>query len=173
MKKALLALTALTFVVASCGNAQTTTDTTSEPVEPALSASGKDWPYPREEGECLPGVVAEKQNRFDYYSEEDPDFNREVAVTLAYEIPSGDNDYPNGGIGIYAGDQTGRFEGAEGKDFMASDDFLPGSEVEVCLLTIPDYCPEGDPRGRVFALTDNKTGRVIQGRQGWNDCGGA
>ena len=70
----------------------------------------------------------------------------------------------NNGIGLYAGD---------GDAFILSRDFAPGHRVTLCLLSLPQHCPPGDNRGKVYAITDRQTRRSLRGIDAWHLCGGA
>lgn len=48
-----------------------------------------------------------------------------------------------------------------------------GDEVRVCLVSIPENCPPGDDRGRVYAATNMRTGGAWSAPDSQHMCGGA
>lgn len=48
-----------------------------------------------------------------------------------------------------------------------------GDPVKLCLTEVPDECPPGDDRGKVFKATDLKTGKSWEAMNSEHDCGGA
>ena len=54
-----------------------------------------------------------------------------------------------------------------------SRDSNPGDSVKLCLLSIPQNCPPGDNRGRVYSLLNYKTGGYVELPDSQHSCGGA
>lgn len=48
-----------------------------------------------------------------------------------------------------------------------------GDEVQICLVSIPEDCPPGDDRGRVYAGTNQRTGETWSAPDSAHNCGGA
>jgi hypothetical protein len=48
-----------------------------------------------------------------------------------------------------------------------------GDAVKLCLVTIPDGCPPGDDRGKVYRATDLRTHASWQASDSEHICGGA
>ena len=48
-----------------------------------------------------------------------------------------------------------------------------GDRVKVCLISIPDECPAGDDRGRVYHVTDLRTHKSWDAPNSEHSCGGA
>ncbi len=49
----------------------------------------------------------------------------------------------------------------------------PQDKVKVCLLKIPENCPPGDNRGRVYSLLNYRTNGYVEMRDSQHWCGGA
>jgi hypothetical protein len=49
----------------------------------------------------------------------------------------------------------------------------PGDRVKMCLQSIPQNCPPGDNRGRVYQVSDYKTGKRFALPDSAHMCGGA
>lgn len=48
-----------------------------------------------------------------------------------------------------------------------------GDAVQLCLVSIPENCPPGDNRGRVYAATNARTGETWSAPDSQHSCGGA
>ena len=48
-----------------------------------------------------------------------------------------------------------------------------GDPARVCLISIPQDCPPGDERGRVYSVTDLRTGKRWELPDSSHECGGA
>jgi hypothetical protein len=48
-----------------------------------------------------------------------------------------------------------------------------GDRVKMCLTEVPDECPPGDDRGKVYAVTDLRTGTRWEASVSEHGCGGA
>ena len=48
-----------------------------------------------------------------------------------------------------------------------------GDKVRVCLVSIPQNCPPGDDRGRVYKATNLRTGESWEAPDSQHSCGGA
>ena len=48
-----------------------------------------------------------------------------------------------------------------------------GDQVSLCLVSIPDNCPPGDNRGRVYQATNLRTGENWEASDAEHSCGGA
>ncbi len=53
------------------------------------------------------------------------------------------------------------------------DHSQPGDAVELCLSSIPENCPPGDNRGRVYSATNTRTGETWSAPDSQHSCGGA
>ena len=49
----------------------------------------------------------------------------------------------------------------------------PGDKVKLCLLEIPEDCPPGDDRGRVYSLLNYRTNGYTEMPDSQHMCGGA
>lgn len=49
----------------------------------------------------------------------------------------------------------------------------PGDRVRMCLTSVPKKCPKGDPRGRVYKVTNLRTGKSWSAPNSSHSCGGA
>lgn len=49
----------------------------------------------------------------------------------------------------------------------------PGDKVKLCLLQIPEDCPPGDNRGRVYSLLNYRTNGYVEMSDSQHLCGGA
>ena len=54
-----------------------------------------------------------------------------------------------------------------------SRDSQPGDKVKLCLLSIPQNCPPGDNRGRVYSLLNYRTNGSVELPDSQHFCGGA
>ena len=48
-----------------------------------------------------------------------------------------------------------------------------GDQVRLCLVSIPENCPPGDDRGRVYTATNGRTGETWTAPDSQHMCGGA
>ena len=48
-----------------------------------------------------------------------------------------------------------------------------GDRIELCLVSLPQDCPPGDERGRIYAATDMRTQRFWELPDSQHSCGGA
>jgi hypothetical protein len=69
--------------------------------------------------------------------------------------------YANGGYGV-SYDQIDALHSARA-----------GDKVKLCLTSLPQDCPPGDARGRVYKATDLRTGRSWELPDAEHMCGGA
>lgn len=53
------------------------------------------------------------------------------------------------------------------------DHSQPGDQVRLCLVSLPQDCPPGDERGRVYEATNLRTGETWQAPDSEHMCGGA
>ena len=49
----------------------------------------------------------------------------------------------------------------------------PGDPVRLCLISIPQNCPPGDDRGRMYGATNLRTGESWTAPDAQHSCGGA
>lgn len=63
---------------------------------------------------------------------------------------------------------------------QVSYDVLPGiansqvgDAVHLCLVSVPENCPPGDDRGRVYSATNARTGETWNAPDSQHSCGGA
>jgi hypothetical protein len=48
-----------------------------------------------------------------------------------------------------------------------------GDKVRLCLVTIPDQCPPGDTRGKIYKATNLRTQKTWEASDSEHMCGGA
>jgi hypothetical protein len=48
-----------------------------------------------------------------------------------------------------------------------------GDPVKLCLVSLPEDCPPGDDRGKVYSATNLRTGESWQAPDSQHSCGGA
>lgn len=48
-----------------------------------------------------------------------------------------------------------------------------GDSVHLCLVSVPQHCPPGDDRGKVYAATNARTGETWSAPDSEHACGGA
>ena len=48
-----------------------------------------------------------------------------------------------------------------------------GDAVQLCLVSIPEDCPPGDDRGKVYSATNLRTGESWEAPDSQHSCGGA
>lgn len=49
----------------------------------------------------------------------------------------------------------------------------PGDKVNVCLVSLPENCPKGDDRGKVYKATNLRTNESWEAPDSQHSCGGA
>ena len=49
----------------------------------------------------------------------------------------------------------------------------PGDPAKLCLISVPDDCPPGDDRGKVYRATNLRTHKSWEAPNAEHDCGGA
>ena len=49
----------------------------------------------------------------------------------------------------------------------------PGDKVTVCLVSLPENCPKGDDRGKVYKATNLRTNESWEAPDSQHSCGGA
>ncbi|KND49259.1 MAG: hypothetical protein AB203_02590 [Parcubacteria bacterium C7867-008] len=59
------------------------------------------------------------------------------------------------------------------EQLLEIDNSKPGDEVTLCLLSIPQDCPEGDERGKIYRATNLRTGASWVAPDAQHFCGGA
>lgn len=52
-------------------------------------------------------------------------------------------------------------------------DFAKGDTVRLCLVSLPEDCPHGDDRGKIYSVTNLKNQMSFSGVDAWHSCGGA
>lgn len=58
--------------------------------------------------------------------------------------------------------------------YMArTKDFAIGDRVRLCLVSLPEDCPPGDDRGKIYSVTNSKNQLSFTGVDAWHRCGGA
>lgn len=64
--------------------------------------------------------------------------------------------------------------------YLVSYDEIPqlriaqaGDKVKLCLLRIPENCPSGDNRGRIYSLLNYRTNGYVEMPDSQHKCGGA
>jgi len=53
------------------------------------------------------------------------------------------------------------------------DHSQPGDAAHVCLVSVPENCPPGDDRGKVYTVTNGRTGESWTAPDSQHTCGGA
>ena len=109
----------------------------------ALVSQGKAEPLPTEIGACSETTITEIGYRLG-----DPDTGSAIS-------------YANGGVQV-------------------SYDTIPeihrsrvGDPVRLCLVSLPEDCPPGDDRGKVYSATNLRTGESWEAPDSQHSCGGA
>ena len=49
----------------------------------------------------------------------------------------------------------------------------PGDKVNVCLVSVPENCPPGDDRGKIYKATNLRTNESWEAPDSQHSCGGA
>jgi hypothetical protein len=49
----------------------------------------------------------------------------------------------------------------------------PGDKVNVCLVSVPENCPPGDDRGKIYKATNLRTNESWEAPDSQDSCGGA
>jgi uncharacterized protein len=112
--------------------------------EPSAEANG----LPTEVGQCANTVIAEITSRFQADINADPDDGSAVS-------------FENGGHQVsYEKEQ-------------ALINSSVGDPVLMCLVSIPQDCPPGDDRGRIYATTNQRTSESWTLSDSQHSCGGA
>jgi hypothetical protein len=109
----------------------------------ALVSQGKAAPLPTEIGACGETTITDIGYRLG-----DPDSGSAIS-------------YANGGVQV-------------------SYDTIPeihrsriGDTVRLCLVSVPEDCPPGDDRGKVYSATNLRTGESWEAPDSQHSCGGA
>lgn len=55
----------------------------------------------------------------------------------------------------------------------AIDNSIPGDQVKLCLESMPENCPSGDERGKVYSALNLRTNKSWQAPDSEHSCGGA
>ena len=109
----------------------------------AVPATAKD-PAPTVPGQCVATTIAKLSHRFD----DDP------------------------GSGSYVEYATGTI-GVEYDEIPEVGRAKVGDKVELCLVSLPEDCPPGDERGKVYTTTNKRTGKSWTQADSSHLCGGA
>lgn len=111
-------------------------------------------------GDCMETTIDNKQTRFEGSVPGQP--GGEIAVSLA------------AGVGLYI-TAIPHLSASQDQDvYMArTRDFAVGDRVRLCLDALPDDCPPGDDRGKVYTVTNLKNQLTFTGIDSWHSCGGA
>jgi hypothetical protein len=110
----------------------------------ALAAPASADPLPKNEGQCVRTTIRALGTRLDGIAD------------------SGDAvSYADGGYQV-SYDAIKGLRGAKA-----------GDVVTLCLISIPDECPPGDDRGKVYRATDLRTHKSWQAPDAEHMCGGA
>jgi hypothetical protein len=48
-----------------------------------------------------------------------------------------------------------------------------GDKAKVCLISVPQHCPPGDDRGKIYRATNLRTGESWEAPDSQHSCGGA
>lgn len=112
---------------------------------PATSES-----LPKKVGKCVQTTIAKISDRFGHAVMISPDDGSGTMVL-----------YANGGQQV-----------SYGKEAAAIRSKV-GDRVKMCLTAIPDHCPPGDERGKVYESTNLRTGETWAMPDAQHHCGGA
>jgi hypothetical protein len=90
--------------------------------------------------------------------------------TVVTEVGSRLEGVPNSGSAIlYANGLTQvSYDAVPGIDHSK-----PGDNVRLCLTSLPQNCPPGDDRGKVYSAANQRTGEIWSASDSEHMCGGA
>ncbi len=115
---------------------------------------------PTEIGACVDGYIGAKNTRFD--NAVAGEAGGEVYVWLTNEVD------------LYIVEIANLPEEENPNAYMyTTDDFKIGDKINLCLVSVPSECPEGDERGKVYEVTNYKNAKRFTGVDAWHSCGGA
>ena len=124
------------------------------------STSNTAMQSPSRPGECVTTKIVEKSTRFE--GAIPGESGGEIHVSLANNI------------GLYLTDIPHLAPHINANAYMArTHDFAKGDKVKLCLLSLPQDCPPGDDRGKVYSVTNLKNQMSFTGVDAWHLCGGA
>lgn len=132
--------------------AELTATTSSQPV----ASSG----LPVRIDECVTTQLVDKNTRFD--GAKPGEVGGEVYVSFANQV------------GLYITSIPHLAPGVDPDAYMArTQDFARGDKVRLCLVSLPEDCPPGDDRGKVYSVSNLKNQMSFIGIDAWHTCGGA
>ena len=115
---------------------------------------------PQKVGACTDSTIMEKNTRFE--GAVAGEAGGEVNVLVAAEL------------GLYIQSVSGLPDSANADKYMYStNDFAIGDKIKLCLIALPEDCPKGDDRGKVYTVTNYKNDKSFTGVDAWHLCGGA
>ncbi|CAG7856314.1 hypothetical protein MCAMS1_00747 [biofilm metagenome] len=115
---------------------------------------------PSKVGKCVESKIQSKSTRFE----------GAVAGDTGGEV----NVQFDNSVGLYILDVEGLPKSTNQDKYMYStSDFAIGDDVKLCLSALPNDCPEGDDRGKVYSVTNHKNNKTFTGVDAWHLCGGA
>ncbi len=111
-------------------------------------------------GDCVTTKIVAKNTRFE--GAIPGDIGGEISVELA------------NGISLYLTNIPHLAGNVNPDAYMARTlDFAKGDTVRLCLVSLPEDCPPGDDRGKVYSVTNKKNQMSFIGVDAWHLCGGA
>jgi uncharacterized protein len=116
-------------------------------------------PLPQKVGDCINSKIIKKVTRFDGAIAGET--GGEVVVVLQ-----------DVGLYIQSIDHLSNSMNLD-KYMYSTADFSKGDKVKLCLAALPENCPPGDDRGKIYSVTNYKNRRSFVGIDSWHSCGGA
>lgn len=124
------------------------------------SRPAKSSGLPVRPGDCVTTRIVDKNTRFEGVTPGET--GGEISVSLA------------NGIGLYLTSIPHLSSEANADAYMARTlDFAKGDKVSLCLISLPEDCPPGDDRGKIYAVNNLKNQMSFTGVDAWHLCGGA
>ncbi|RJO59977.1 hypothetical protein C4544_06430 [candidate division WS5 bacterium] len=132
---------------------ESTTTTESTKPKDQSDSTAESSALPTTVGACATTSITSIQNRI----EGEPDMGKSV-------------NYANGGYQVAGG--TSGLDNVP-NSIQSMQDWRVGDQVRMCLVSIPENCPAGDSRGKVYDTTNLRTNETWQAQDAWHSCGGA
>lgn len=146
MRHSSFAVPILCFALAACGPAGGSTHVDAPAAKPAETpaATAAANGVPTRVGDCVQTTV------------------REVGYRLQGVAGSGSAILYANGLGQVSYDTL-----------AGIDHSRPGDAIRLCLVSLPQDCPPGDDRGKIYAATNQRTGGTWSEADSEHMCGGA
>lgn len=127
---------------------------------PATSTPARSSGLPVRVGECVTTQIVDKSTRFDGATPGEAGGEVYVSFTIK--------------VGLYISEIPHLAPNANPDAYMArTQDFALGDKVRLCLVSLPEDCPPGDDRGKVYSVANLKNNLSFIGIDAWHTCGGA